>query len=270
MSTFGNNIPAQYTTIETNNTKRMKISFSQSPEAGGSPWQFTVLFGNLPDFDKVQDVRLITCSITNTVPNVSFDQNNNVFSLDFSTAGVFSYTVPTGFYSFSSLATILQSQINAFIAPSTISISLDPAGYVTMVITGAETMKNNTNNTLGNTLGFITLGAFLPTLTAEVLPDLQGLTYFHIHSNTLGTNNCFANTPDGNIKSQPCLFSVPVSAAFGFQNVYQGSPLDRVVFGDHGSPSMRRFDIQLRDQNGRLLTDMDPRSVVDIVLKISY
>ncbi len=270
MSTLGNNIPAQYTSIETVNSKRLRISFRQSPEADSTPWQFTVDYGQAAELDHVKDLKLITCSITNTVPNVSTDQNNNVFSLDFSIAGVFTTVVPTGFYSYADLVAYLTPLINAFIAPSTITMDLSPDGYVRFTITGPETMRTNVLGTLNNTLGFITLNAFAPTMTADVLPTLQGITYFHIHSNKLANNNCFLNTPNGIFKSTGCLFSVPVVSSFGEQNAYQGSPLDRIIFGENSGSSMRYFDIELRDQNNRLLTDMDPRSSVEFVFKFSY
>lgn len=270
MSSIGNNIPAQYTSIETVNSRRLRISFLRSPEAESTPWRFSCQYGQVEEFDHVQDIKLITCSITNTVPNVSSDQGNNVFALDFSMSGPLVVTLPSGFYSFNTLATLLQADINAHIAPSTAVFNLDPAGYASIVITGTETTKNSALSTLGNTLGYITLNAFTSTLIADVLPTLQGITYFHIHSERLAHSNCYVNDIDNQVHSAPCLFSVPVTADFGKQNVYQGSPLDRIIFGNNGGFSMRNFDIELRDETGRLLTDMDPRTVVEIIVKISF
>lgn len=269
MSTLGNNPPYEFTSIETFNSKTLDISFNRSPEADGSPWKFTCNFGNLPNLDSVTDIKLVTCVISNTVPNVSGDIGNLTFSLDFSIAGVFTYVFEPGFYSFATIASILQTAINAFIAPSTAVFDLDPAGYARIVITGAETVKNNVNNILGNTLGFITLGAFLPSLNAEVLPKLQGASCFRIHSNKLSTNYCLLNSVTGNNQSSSCIFSVPVNAPYGSNVIYSGQPLHRTIIGKRGI-SMKNFDIELRDENGRLLTDMDPRSVVEISLKIGY
>ncbi len=270
MSAVGNNIPAQYTSIETVNSRRLRISFSRSAEADSTPWRFNCNYGQVNELDHVQDIKLVTCSITNTVPNVSLDQGNNVFSLDFSIAGPLVVNVPTGYYSFNDLAALLQAAINAHIAPSTAVFDLDSAGYARIVITGAETTRNNVLSTLGNTLGYITLNAFTSTLLADVLPSLQGIVYFHIHSERLAHSNCYINDVDSQVHSAPCLFSVPVNAPFGTQNVYQGSPLDRIIYGNNGGFSMRNFDIELRDERGRLLTDMDPRTVIEIVVKISF
>jgi hypothetical protein len=266
---IGNNIPAQYVSIETVNSRRLKISYANSPQADSTPWAFNVLLGNAPELQHVQDIKLVTCSITNTVPNVSTEQLNNVFSLEFSVAGLFSTVVPTGFYSYSDLVSYLKPLIDAFIAPSVITMDLGPGGYVRFTVTGPETMKNTVLGTLNNTLGFITLNAFAPTMTAELLPKLNGPVYFHINSEKLGFNNCFTNGTNGQVNSAPCLFSVPIFVGFGLQNAYQGDPLDRLIYGQQGI-SIQSFDIELRDEKGRLLTDMDPRSSVELIFKISY
>ncbi len=257
----------QYNTeLDAPRTKKVRVSFDKTGSL--TPWSFNVNYGNNPDLDTSKTIELVSCSITHTVPNVSPSQSNNVFALNTS-LGLFQITVPTGFYSYSQLGAYITPLLDAFIAPSTSAFTISGAGYAVITVTaGPATISNSALSTLGNALlGFITLNALATHITGDVLPKMQGITYFHIVSNAINSY-CITNSITGsNINT--CVFSVPVTVPFGFQNVYDNSNnQERISFR---SPfSLKNFDIKLFDETGRLLDDMDQRSVVELILKIIY
>ncbi len=256
----------QYNTeLDAPRTKKLRVSFDRTGSL--TPWSFDVNYGNNPDLDTARTIELISCSITHTVPNVSTSQNNNVFALN-TTSGLFQVTVPTGFYSYSQLSAYLTPLLNAFIAPSTATFTISSDGYAQITVTaGPAQISNSALSTLGNLMGFATLNALATQMTGDFLPKLQGISYFHIVSNAINSY-CITNSITGsNINT--CVFSVPVTVPFGFQNVFENSNnQERISFK---SPfCLKTFDIKLFDENGRLLDDMDQRSVVELVLKIIY
>ncbi len=254
------------TDIDTTNTIKLKISASQSADST-TPWAFSVNFGNNANLDTTKAIELVSCSISHTVPNISSVQGNNIFEL-ITTSGLFTYVVPQGFYSANDLINILQPLLNAFITPSISLFSINPQGLFNITITsGMAEIRNSVNNSVGYLLGYETLNSFTTSLTGDILPQLNGIVYFHVRSNVINSY-CYSNSiSDANTNS--CLFSIPVTVPFGFQNVYENqNNQERIRF--KGQISLKNFDLQLLDQNYRLLTDMDPRSYVEIIVKIIY
>lgn len=254
------------TSVDSENTIKLRVSAYNAQTS--TPWDFTAYFGNNAVLDQAKSIELITCSISHTVPNISADQGNNVFEL-ITTSGTFTYVVPQGFYSASQLSTILQPLLNAFISPSVSSFTIQSDGLFNITITsGPAQIRNSANNSVGSLLGYETLNAFTTSLTADVLPTLQGITYFHIVSKQTGSN-CYTNNSLTSTNYNTCLFSVPVLVPFGFMNVFQNNnDQERVRF--RGQLSLKNLDITLQDEKGRVLTDMDPRSTVELILKVIY
>lgn len=258
-------ISSYNTEVDTPNTKKVRVSFDTAQN--GSPWQFLANYGNNTDLDNAKAVELISCSITHTVPNISVSQGNNIFELQ-TTLGLFNLVVDDGFYSITSLINVLLPPLNAFITPSVAAMSLYPDGRFHIEITaGPAQIRNTPNNSIGSLLGYTTLNAFTANLIADVLPMLQGITYFHVVSNAINSY-CIVNNPNNSVINC-CVFSVPVVVPYGYQNVFENSNnQERITF--RGPFSLKSFDIQLRDDRGRLLDDMDPRSKVEFILKVIY
>lgn len=259
-------LSSQYVT-DINAERTIKIRVSAGAAQTSTPWLFEAFYGNNALLDTARAIELVSCSITHTVPNISATQGNNIFEL-ITTLGTFTYVVPDGFYSVTQLSNLLQPLLNAFISPSISLFSLTSNGLFQINITsGSAQIRNSANNTVGSLLGYETLNSFTTDLVADLLPALNGISYFHIVSRKIGTN-CYTNSVDGtNLGS--CLFSVPVTVPFGFQNVFENdNKLERISL--QGQLSLKNFDINLYDQNFRLLTDMDPRSQVELILQVIY
>ncbi|MCD6036122.1 MAG: hypothetical protein K0S67_6 [Nitrososphaeraceae archaeon] len=258
-------IRSQFNTdVDSENTIKLRVSAGAAQTS--TPWNFEAFYGNNAFLDTTKSMELVSCSITHTVPNVSADQNNNVFELT-TTAGTFTHTFSNGFYSATNIGNILKPLLDAVITPSTSTFGFSDDGYFQITITGGAEIKNTVNNTLGNLLGYDTLNDFTDTLTADLLPKLNGISYFHIVSRKIGVN-CYTNSVDGT-NLGCCLFSIPVTVPFGFQNVFENSNnQERIRFNIQ--TSLKNFDISLYDENFRLLTDMDPRSIVELILKVIY
>ncbi len=254
------------TDIDSSSTIKLKISASQS-STPDTPWIFTANFGNMAILDTSKAIELVSCSITHTVPNISAAQGNTLFEL-ITTSGLFDYTFPQGFYSANDIINILQPLLNAFITPSTSIFSINPQGLFNITInSGSAQIRNSANNEVGSVLGYETLNSFTTSLTADILPKLNGIVYFHIRSSVINSY-CISNSPvDTNANS--CLFSIPVTVPFGFQNVYENqNNQERIRF--RNQVSLKNFNLELLDENYRLLTDMDPRSNVEIIVKVIY
>lgn len=250
-----------------NAERTVKLRVSAKAAETDTPWSFESYYGNNSMLDTVKAIELISCSITHTVPNVSAIQGNNVFEL-ITTSGTFSYTMPDGFYSVSEINNVLQPLLNTYISPSISSFGLTSNGLFRIEITsGAAQIRNSANNSLGGLLGYETLNAFTTNLVADILPALSGISYFHIVSRKIGAN-CFTNSVTGT-NSGNCLFSIPVTVPFGYQNVFENNnSLERITL--QGQLSLKNFDIILLDENFRILTDMDPRSRVELIIQVIY
>jgi hypothetical protein len=181
-------------------TKAYKMyRISSKERISGTPYSFNVNFGNNPRLDRITEVHLISASIPNVFPNVSAAKGNNTFQATATIAGAINFVVPDGFYSTSNLIAFLKAQIDAVIAPSTVSITQDTTSQkLTFTITGAETisyLSEGSGSTLAPFIGILSDSAVLAAYTTDTPPALNGTTMIYIHSRELADNSTYLNTP---------------------------------------------------------------------------
>lgn len=257
---------------ESVNGIRMRVE--PSYRVSGTVSDFVLDYGNDGRLQSVKQIQLISASLTNSQPNVT--SYNNIISFQFGIAiSPYFVNVPIDEYSNSQLMDYIVADVNTHIAPSVMSWSL-VNGKNQFSIVGAETFYviADSGGIAGINLRF-SLGFLDPYLQvlgtsqlANARPALQGNTYFHIASRRLSNNNCLKPVPSGNNAGPTnCLFSIPRTGLYNTQTVYQGSPLDRVVFGMSGM-NMNNFDLEIRDENDQIM-ELDPNSKIDIVLRLT-
>lgn len=252
----------------------IRMRLEPSYRISGTISDFVIDFGNDPRLQHVKQLQLITASITNSQPNIT--SYNNIISFQFGIAiSPYFVTLPIDEYTNTQIMDYIVADVNTHIAPSVMSWSL-VNGKNQFSIVGAETFYviADSGGIAGINLRF-SLGFLDPypqvlgtSQLANARPALQGNTYFHIASRRLSNNNCLKPTNSGNNAGPTnCLLSIPRVGLFNTQTVYQGSRLDRVVFGEHGM-NMNNFDIEIRDENDQIM-ELDPNSKIDIVLRLT-
>ncbi len=273
----GNELPGLLVTTHHQSRRCRYIRVDTRDRQSGTPYNFMFNIGQDVNMDNVCEVHLHSVSIPNIANNISVAINNNTMLIDFTIAGLFTDVFPDGFYNTAQIISKLTTDINAFIAPSTIGITQDPiTNKLTFTITAGPETFQIFNATLGGSTLSPTIGVTdesglgVTTFTAQALPSLQGITYIYIHSPDIASRLTFLGSIGDNINVNG-MFSIPVDVPYGQFQTYQPIDIDNVVLGSSGVP-LRRFTIVLRvDQNnGRQYEELTDNFPVIIVLKFFY
>lgn len=252
---------------DTKNYRYYRVSSNE--RISGTPYNFVVNFGNLSELDRVTEVHLISASIPNVSNNISVDIVNNTFLANGSVTGVISVVVPDGFYNTSGLITYLQTEINNIITPNTVTITQNTStNRIEYVVTGEtiQFLSVDSGSTISDQIGILTDSAFLASYTSDSLPSLNGNTMIYVHSSQLATAVTLLSSASGGVTSVNGAFGIPVNVPYGVYQYYQGTELDRHVYGKHGK-SIKNFTITLRGNGGRLLTEITDNFEVVLVIK---
>ncbi len=260
---------------ETIRSKYLRISNQE--RLNGTPNNFNVSFGNDPRLDNVCGVRVVSAMIPNTGYNISNEIGNRRIIINFGVSGVYDTTIPEGFYNIAQLIAYLTADINAFIAPFTISITQDPVTYrltftvsvgETLQIVGGPSFPYANNSTLAPYLGAtdLLLGP-ATSITVPSLPNLAGDTMFYVHCNEVALNSTYLNSGQ-NINDVNGLISIPIDTPWGTAQTYTGKDYDRIIYGMNCKP-LKLLNITLRRNHGRLL-DLDENEEAVIVIKLVF
>lgn len=255
--------------IQHDDTKHYKFyRISSKERLNGTPYNFSVLFGNDSRFDRVTECHLISASIPNVMNNISADLGNNIFTANASIAGPINVLFVDGYYNTNQVIARLESEINLIIAPSTISITQNPiTKKLVFSVIGESIQYDNTG--LNFTLGITENIPAVASVSAQALPNLTGNTMIYIHSRDLGQNVTYLSG-NGEVNDVNGAFVIPVNVPYGVHQTYEGNEnLDRQVYGNAGR-SIKGLQIVLRGNNGRLLTELSDNFESVITLKLLY
>lgn len=257
---------------EHDDTERFRFFRVSSKErVSGTPYNFEVNFGNMPELNNIGEMHLLHASIPNIMNNISTEIGNNIFSFDATVAGPGqTININDGFYATTTLIGELQTEINLLIAPSTISITQNAnSNKIEWTITGADTIDFKASG-LGRTVGILTDSGVVSNFTSPALPSLNGSTVFYIHSSDISTDKTLINSSSGGINAVNGAFTIPISVPYGTYQDYTGNEnLDRIVYGRDGR-NIRGFRITLRTNEGRLCTELTDNFEWITVLKVIY
>ena len=260
--------------IQHDDTKNYKFyRISSKERVSGTPYDFKINIGNDTTLDRITEIHLISVSVPNVFPNISSNIGNNNFVATATIAGAINFTVPTGFYTTAKLMAELQTQINAVIGPSTIAITQNSiTDKIEYVITGAETidfLSSASGNPMAPYIGILSDSGATGSYVSDATPALNGETMVYIHSSTLARNSTYLSSNTGTLIDVNGAFTIPINVAYGAYQTYQATELDRQVYGRFGT-SIRNFNIVLRGNGGRLLTEITDNYETVITIKVFW
>lgn len=262
--------------VQFNQSRRfMELRIASNERTNGDPWNFLASFGNDVRLDHITAIELQAFTMPNIANNISLAIGNSQFAMFFTGAGFFSTTVPDGFYSTAQIISILETQINAFIAPSTINITQSPiTGKLNFNITGIETFATLTADSfpaslMSPTLGILTQVGPTNDADADALPNLRGATVFFVHSLELGQNRTYLIAQGGDVDDVNGIFTIPINVDYGVMQTYRPVDPDRIVYGRLGV-SARNFQVTIRVDGGRLYTELTDNQPFVMVFKLYW
>lgn len=254
-------------------TRRFKFfRISTLERTNGEPYNFTVNFGNDFKLDSSIEIHLVSASIPNLGYNTSIAQGIRTFRMSFNIAGLVEFDIDEGFWNIDQLLTYINTALNAAIAPSTISLSQDPiSGKIRALITsGAEQfqwLSYDDGNEFANVLGGLaTSPPNQGNYIFEAVPALYGSTMYYVHCQELAPELTYLQADGSDVNSVNGMFTIPVTVPYGSLQTYQGTELDRVVFGRIGR-STRNFTLVFRTNGGRLYTELTDNQEAVLVIK---
>lgn len=255
-----------------------------------SKTNFSVDFGY--NLQQIKRVSVINVSFLNTAFNFIDDpaaKANNSFTIELkdgvTLVGSKTYTIEPGFYNITQLITILNAAVVDFKAlyvdaPATVIFAQSAvSGFVTMtssLLAGAFVWRIFDSNSSGTQLtrgplqqsGFetntLSTSGAANTQTATELPHLQGLTEARVVSQAIATSNCF----DEKNQASSVLVVVPITAPFGFLNVFECKQDALCEISYSTNRNIQRADFSLRDRFGELI-DLNG-SNLKLTLKVWY
>lgn len=248
---------------ESTRFKYLRIS-SKEIAPGGTPYNFTVNFGNDCTLDRCMFIIPVMIVCPNIANNVSVALGNNTFRI---TAGgtAIVYVSPNGFYSLSDLLGNIATYINSIMG----------AGYVVnSIVNNRATLTSSgtlvltiLNNPMAATLGFLddVMGT---TITASAAPALSGATVLYVHSSTIGNNATYLNTNTNNVVDINGCFQMPMTKGYGAieSSTFESGNNMRLVLGCSGTP-IRQLKFTLRTNNGRIYDELTDNQEFIMVLK---
>jgi len=215
------------------------------------------LGGEIPEIQSVKKVTLSTVIFNNNHYNIN--PSNNV--LKYKLASVYkTITVPSGFYTTTTLVAVLTS-LEAAIGITQDSITGK------LIFTNADfqffSEADDAISTLSPHIGIMTTSPpNSTTVTADTIPDLNGLDMIFIKSSKLAQGNLIDSDGD----NHNYLASIPVTATFGTNNVYHETHVSEVSGITYKAPkNLSTVDIELLDHRHR---PVYLQSDIIIILKI--
>ena len=246
--------------------KYLRIS-SNEIAPGGTPYNFTVNFGNDASMDRGAFITPVACVCPNVANNVSAAIGNNVFLLTCTGTGVM-YTAPDGFYSLSDLLANIVVYINS-IKGAGYCVSSIVNNRAVLTVSGADFLAVGIiNNPMAATLGFLN-NATGVSISASTVPSLSGATVLYIHSSSVANNATYLNTNTGGVQDVNGCFTLPMVKGFGVieSTMFESGNNQKLILGCCGTP-LRQLKFTLRVNGGRLYTELTPNLEFVLVLKI--
>lgn len=231
-------------------------------QGGNSNTDFTMNFGQFNQ--KIGRVSIASVTFQNNAYNVNSEGGgkNNTFSLRIDDLQM-DFELEGGWYTTTTLISVVQDAINdaltdlgegqsiSFSQDTTtqlVSISYDPgtSGQLTIIL-------EDTNDESGvwELLGFVPpVVVSSPTpRVATYFPSLGGLSNVYLRSNALAPSNMVES--EGKLSN--VLLVIPVTAAFGFENVFE-CKVDKLCEISYFTPrNCQTLDFQLTDRVGNIL-----------------
>lgn len=245
----------------------IQISADDRLTSSETPSDFTVDLGQASFCNRAIRCVLKTCIFPNIFYNIRTDVNDK-FTFRENGQPAVELTVPQGFYNSSSLASSLQTLINASLTVGSVAITTDPLTLLmTFTFTGITAIiYGEPETTMASNVGIVngSSGAYVASYVGEQIPQLQGLTEIFIQSLTLAPSNLVEQ------KSivRNVFIPVPITAPFGAINVFECKD-DELCSINYQSPrDLRYIDIKMTDRRGNLL-DFQGHNV-KLVFKIYY
>lgn len=245
------------------NLKRSRfILLNSKDKSNGTPSNFII---NLPQGEGVYNAREImlkSVSFPHLFPNIT--SNNNV--LDFKhNASDYSVTLPAGQYTVTKLMTDLGALMTTAVGV-TITLAQDSFTHLITFTANSGTMSVKSSGSMSGNLGVTSETPTGANTTAQEIPNLYGPTYAYLYSEALGEQSNMLNSRG---LSCPIIAEIPITAPFGFQNVYEaeGINLDNIVY--NGSNNIQSIDIRIVDESGNELVIPDNHET-KIILRTFY
>ena len=262
----GSQIPGvlQRSNDESFNFKYLRIS-SKEIAPNGTPYNFTVNFGNDLKLEETIVVKPIACICPNVANNISVALGNNIFLITCTGNGI-TYTAPDGFYSISDLLGLIVAYINGIMGVGYCTGTLVNNYVVFSTTAGNLIGVSAVNNPMAYSLGFIG-SAFGQTVTATALPVLTGATVLYIHSATVGNNATYLNTNNNNVNDVNGIFTMPMTNGFGAVESVLFDDGQKLILGRTGR-STKQLSFTLRVNGGRLYTELTINQEFILILKI--
>lgn len=263
---IGNQIPGvlQRSNDESTRFKYLRIS-SNEISSGGTPYNFTVNFGNDGTLDRCMVIKPIACICPNIANNISVALKNNTFLITCTGTGL-TYTSPDGFYSVNDLLGNIVVYINSIMGTGYCTGTI-VNNHVVLTVTGSDILGiSAVNNPMAYALGYTGSG-FGASITAPSLPSLTGATVLYIHSNTVGNNATYLNTNNNNVQDVNGIFTMPMTQGFGVVESQLFDDGQKLVLGNNGM-AIRQLHLTLRVNGGRLYNELTVNQEFILVLKV--
>lgn len=255
----------------TNNFQYIRIT--NKNRTTGTPSDFTYSLSNNSVLHSVKAVWIQSVTVPHVFYNV--DTFNNTLKVDFN-AFLMDLTISPGFYSAAALMSELETQINAVIAPDTVTITLNNiTGKINFLFSspGAKFYSTDTQpdlSALAPYLGIITTTAGgLTSYDADQIPSLQGEQMIYLHSKQINLGNTTIATDATHNRQISTFCSIPVRVPFLSVIYYESFGADTDLITMEGDRDFANLSFKLRSVDGRLLKLGDNHELT-IVLKCFY
>jgi hypothetical protein len=234
------------------NTKLIRISSKDRVSGTNTNFVCSLGYEDLA-VHRVRKATLVSCIFNNNEYNVN--GNNNTLTYEINGAPL-TLVVPEGQYSTSTLIAYIQAQQPLFTA-----ITQDTTNYK-LSFTTATTCQIFSSG-LGEYIGFTEDSTTAITITADNIPNLNGLDAVLIKSDKLANGNML----DSKQNEDSVFAVVPVDVSFGLQNVYHDTGLSESSHTTFAPRNLSSIDIELTNQRGE---PVDIQGEVVLVLKAYY
>lgn len=234
-------------------SKTKLVRISSNDRVSGTNCNFTVELGYEDlALHRVVRTTLVTCIFNNNEYNV----NANNDTLTYEINGVQStIVVPHGQYNTSGLVSLIQTN------EPLLTISQDPVNFK-LSFTSATTTQVFSSG-LGEYLGFMEDSKVAPTVTADNIPNLNGLDAIMIKSDKLANGNMLDSK-----KSEQSVFAVvPVDVSFGLQEIFHDTSLSESGYVAHPPRNLSTVDIEIVNQRNE---PVDIQGEITLICKIYF
>lgn len=244
--------------MSTGRSKLIKISSDDRSLTTDGHSKFAVNLHN-EDLDKVSKIVLVSAVLQNTQLNIN--SNNNTLDYKDHLAADQSITVPVGNYTLAELITDITTQDAKFgITESTLT------GLLSFTYNGGSSFSIYTTGTINSTVGIMSSSTLTgTTITGSNIPNLNGLDYIQLFSNSLSSNSCIQSDK----KNTSLLGIIPCAdVSFGDHITYNYNGVSESFIQIYPTVrSINSIDIELKDEENNTIAITSP---VIMVFKCYY